>query len=149
MQSRHRGQPFIVNMPAGTVATTQINADRLRWLGTHTRPGDFFFQADWAGLYLPLSLRHPSFIDVLENRNLTRPEYVELTIQELKAKEVKYILWLPRLETPDLNEGPAAYHLSPFKQFLYAHYHHVWTFSNQDEMWERNDFADRRRTSSK
>jgi hypothetical protein len=32
----------------------------------HTRPGDTVFQAAWPGIYLPLHLRNPLFIDVLE-----------------------------------------------------------------------------------
>lgn len=138
VRSRNRAESIIVDTPAGMVATWSASADKLLWIGAHTRPGDLFFQAGWTGLYLPLALRSPAFFDLLENRDTTPPEYVELTIQQLDAEQVRYILWSPSLNAPNRIAGPRGYHLQPFIQFLDRRYHRVRTFSDLDQVWERN-----------
>jgi 4-amino-4-deoxy-L-arabinose transferase-like glycosyltransferase len=138
VRSRYREQSVIVDTPAGVVATRTSTADKLLWIGARTRPGELFFQAGWSGLYLPLSLRNPAFFDMLENRDTTPPEYVQLTVRQLDDQNVQYILSSPSLEVPNPIDGPAAYHLAPFIQFLHQRYHRVWTFSDLDQVWERN-----------
>jgi len=135
--SRHHQQNALAQLPAGTVGTTPLNAEKLLWLRDHTMPGESFFQAGWPGVYLPLDLHNPVFLDVLETGDQTRPEYVALTIQQLQSKRVQYILWSPRLDSTDIYQGPATYHLAPFRAFLGDHYQRVWTFPDQDEIWER------------
>jgi hypothetical protein len=101
--SRHRHQGTILRLPAGETAVVPASAEKLEWLAQHTRPGEEFFQAAWPGLYLPLQLRNPVFLDTLEWGNQTRPEYVDRSIRQLEAKQVRYILWSPHLNYP----GPA------------------------------------------
>ena len=120
------------------VATTSASAEKLNWLRDHTKPGDFFFQAGWPGLYLPLDLHNPVYLDALELGDQTRPEYVELSIRQLSGSRVQYVLWSPRLNSPDPYYGAEQYHLAPFRDYLNNHYHLVSSFSDQDEIWERN-----------
>jgi hypothetical protein len=126
-----------VELPAGRAATTPQAHEKLQWLMQNTKPGEPFFQAGWPGLYLPLRSNNPVFLDVLETGDQTRPQHVELTMQHLEAKQVRYILWSPRLDSEDLFQPPGAYHLSAFREFLQLHYRRAWAFSDQDEMWVR------------
>jgi hypothetical protein len=135
--SRHHQASLTIELPAGKVAITPQTYEKLAWLTQHTQPGQDFFQAAWPGLYLPLGLRNPVYLDVLETGDQTRPQYVDLTISQLNAKQVRYILWSPRLDAPDSFNPPEAYHLTPFRQYLHNQYRRVWTFSDQDEIWER------------
>jgi len=133
---QHRG--FVtMELPAGRAATTPQAHEKLQWLMQNTKPGEPFFQAGWPGLYLPLRSNNPVFLDVLETGDQTRPQHIELTMQHLEAKQVRYILWSPRLDSEDLFQPPGAYHLSAFREFLQLHYRRAWAFSDQDEMWVR------------
>jgi hypothetical protein len=135
---RHHHESVTVQLPAGRAAVSPKTYEKIEWLMQHAAPGQPFFQAGWPGLYLPLSVNNPVYLDVLETGDLTRPEYLELSIRQLEARRVKYILWSPRLDTPDHFRPPEAYHLAAFREFLHLHYQRVWTFSDQDEIWERN-----------
>jgi hypothetical protein len=53
---RRHYQRVIVQTPAGSTVTSEAMAEKLNWIGLHTRPGDFFFQASWSGVYFPLQL---------------------------------------------------------------------------------------------
>ena len=116
-------RPVVLDLPGGRIAAAALEGEELAWIARHTTAGDFFFQASYQSLYLPLDLRNPAF-DFLDR--YTSPEFVELDIRQLEAKRVHYILWSPR----DLPRYPR------FEQFLADRYHRVWEFSNQDEIWE-------------
>jgi hypothetical protein len=133
---QHRGF-MTMELPAGRAATTPQAHEKLQWLTQNTKPGEPFFQAGWPGLYLPLGSNNPVFLDVLETGELTRPQYIELAMRQLEAKQVRYILWSPRLDSPDPFQSPEAYHLAAFREFLQLHYRRAWTFTDQDEMWVR------------
>jgi hypothetical protein len=47
-------------------------------------------------------------------------------------------LWSPRLNFPDSFYGPEQYHLGQFRDYLHSRYHRVWSFSDRDEIWQRN-----------
>jgi hypothetical protein len=132
----HRG--FVtMDLPAGRAAVAPQAREKVEWLMQNTKPGELFFQAGWPGLYLPLGLHNPVYLDVLETGDQTRPQYVDLSIRQLQAKQVRYILWSPRLDSLDSFRPPEAYHLTAFREFLHSRYQRVRTFSDQDEIWER------------
>jgi hypothetical protein len=133
--SRHHKQSVIVHLPGGTVATIPAKAEKLEWLVQRTRPNDFFFQSGWPGLYLPLQLRNPIFIDDLDPRGVTPSEYVDSGMRQLEAKAVRYILWSPRLDSPSLNKVDN--HLTKFHEYLETHYKQVHSFPDADQLWER------------
>jgi Dolichyl-phosphate-mannose-protein mannosyltransferase len=120
---RNAVRAVVMGLPGGTTAATALQREELTWIARHTTAGDFFFQASYQSLFLPLDLRNPAF-DFLDR--YTSPEFVELDIRQLEAKRVHYILWSPR----DRPRYPR------FEQFLADRYHQVWEFSNQDEIWE-------------
>jgi hypothetical protein len=127
---RHADQSAVESLPAGTVATLPQKAEKLGWLARHTQPGQLLFEANWVEVYVPLALRNPAFTDQLESGHYTRPEFVDQSIRQLRAKRVQYVLWTPRLESP-------LYHFGDFRQFLADHYRRVVTFTDGDEVWER------------
>jgi len=45
-----------VETPSGSAVTFDAMAEKLNWIGQHTRPEDFFFQAPWPGVYLPMQV---------------------------------------------------------------------------------------------
>jgi hypothetical protein len=139
IRSRHLSASALLELPAGHVALRLQVFEKLNWLADRTEPGDFFFQAAWNSFYLPMKLRNPVFLDLLETSALTDPPYVDLTIQQLETKPVRYILWPPRLNFPDPSYGgEQEYHLGPFRDYLRSHYHLVHSFPDNDEIWERN-----------
>ncbi len=81
-------------------------------------------------LYLPLALRNPVFTDMLEGGHQSRPEFIDLSIQQLANQRVQYIIWAPRLESP-------AYPYAKFHDFLTDRYQPILTFPDQDQVWER------------
>jgi hypothetical protein len=128
--SRHTQAPIITELPGGRAALTPGQAEQLTWLAVHTRPGQFLFQAGWPGVYLPLSVRNPLFLDKLQSDRRNRLGYLQLSTRQLQAKQVQYILW-----SHDLNARASDW--AVFYDFLQKHYRRVWTFSDQDEVWER------------
>ncbi|MGE0405128.1 MAG: hypothetical protein AB7O65_02435, partial [Candidatus Korobacteraceae bacterium] len=87
--ARVRRDYEVIDLPAGRAAVLPQAQEKLQWLAQHIAPGDFFFQAGWPGLYLPLRLRNPAFLDVVETTGVTPPEYVTRAVQELEAKNIR------------------------------------------------------------
>jgi hypothetical protein len=128
--SRHLQHSVIEDLPAGRIATAPSTGEKLAWLARHTTPGEFVFEARWVDVYLPLALRNPVYIDMLEGGHKSRPDFVDLSIQQLDTERVRYIIWSPRLESP-------AYPFATFREFLADRYQRVLTFPDQDEVWQR------------
>ena len=137
MWARHHDGYVAVEMPAGRAAAAPQTHEKVKWLMQNTKPGEVFFQAQWPGLYLPLGVTNPVYLDALERDYPTRSQYIELSIRQLYEKRVQRILWSPRLDHPDISQPLETYYLNGFREFLHRHYQHAWTFSDQDEMWER------------
>jgi len=137
--SRQRPPHRIALLPAGKAVVSAESDEKFCWFMQHTRPGDLFFQAQWINLYptLTLELRSPAFVDDLRPSEATRPEYVALTVRQVEQQQVKYILWSPRLVSPDEPHRYGQDHLGPFRAFLTSHYRRVQVFSDRDEIWER------------
>jgi hypothetical protein len=128
----------VADLPAGRVAVPAKDCEEFVWLAQHTSPGDYFFQTSWLNFYPPLELRSPVFVDGLWPIELTRPEQVALTIQQLEQRPVKYILWPTRWSSHMADPSrPWTNHLGPFREYLTSHYALVRVFANQDEIWER------------
>ena len=137
-RSRQHRSLAIADLPAGRVVLSLEELEEFSWLQQHTKPGDPFLQSSWLNLYPPLELHSPVFVDGLWPSDLTRPEYVALTVQQIEQTRLKYILWIPRLSTPEASTPPSQDHLGPFRAYLTSYYSRVHVFSNQDEVWERN-----------
>ena len=137
IRTRHQTESVVVKMPAGTASMSDLNARKFEWIEEHTRPDDYFFQAPWPGVYLPLHLRNPMFAEGFRRDDLARPEFVTQAIRQLDDRQVQYVLWSPRLDLPEPLENPSSYHLAPFRDFLHRRYQKVRTFPDGDEIWQR------------
>jgi hypothetical protein len=133
---RYRHNSHVLQLPAGTTALSKQKFEKFSWLASHTTPGDDFFQASWLNLYPPLELRNPAFVDDLTPDGVTRPEFLELSIRQLRSKRVKYILITPWLSSPADPTRPWEYHLQAFEDYVHGHYSFVCRFSDQDEVWQ-------------
>lgn len=125
--SLHVHNSAVVDLPAGRVAAPPPAAQKLAWLAGHTQPGQFMLQAGWPGMYLPLGLRNPVYLDVIPGcSSPIRRGYVESSIRQLEAKRVQYIVWSPGYSSPP-----------QFHEFLVERYRLTRRFSDLDEIWER------------
>jgi len=120
----------------GKVAASPDTYEKLRWVNDHTAAEEFFFQAPWPGMYLPLELRNPVFLDTASTFEETRPDYIERAVQQLEARRVRYILWSPSLDGPNPLR-PNIYQLEPLRSYLYSTYRRVHVFPDREEIWER------------
>jgi hypothetical protein len=125
-----------VRLPGGDVVVTPQAYEKLHWIMLHTTPGQFFFQADGAGMYLPLRLRNPSWLDGIAPGEEMRPEDITGVIQQLEGKRVQFVLWRPRLDSTE----PSKDHLTPLRTYLHSKYTRFHVFADGDTVWERNEF---------
>jgi hypothetical protein len=124
--SKHRIYTAVAELPAGRIATTPLAAEKLGWLAAHTKPGEFMFQAEWPGMYLPLDLHNPVYLDAIAASSVA---YVPWSIRQLEEKHVEFIV-----------ESPA-YSQPAFRAFLMNRYRLIWRFSDRDEVWQRKTAA--------
>lgn len=130
---RHADLAVIGELPAGRVAMAPLDAERLTWLAARTRPGQFILQVGWPGVYLPLALRNPLFLEDANTTGGSHLGFEQLSIRQLEAKPVQYVLWSSYVD-PDVPLGA-------FRAFLENHYRKVWTFSDRAEVWGREPQA--------
>lgn len=122
-------------LPGGQCATSVAEYERLTWLSQHSVPGDFLFEAGWPGVYIPLDLRNPVFLDTAAT--MLNPEWAKRVVQQLDAREVRYVLWTARFNYPIDPRRPWTEHIAPLRSYLHANYQLVHTFPDGEEAWER------------
>ncbi len=135
--SKFRRQYVVTDLPAGRAAISAVTHEKFLWIVQRTRPGEFFFEALQPTTYFPLGLRSPVFAEGMTELPQTRPEFVERAIRELDSKPTRYVLWSHYLDDPGTSYE-AVDRLSPFRAYLNDHYRRVHVFSDEDEIWERN-----------
>ena len=125
-------------LPGGRFATTPKAFEKLRWLATHTQRGEFFLQAGWPGVYIPLQVRSPLYMPTLTRFDGVLDEDIEPAIQQMKARRVRYVLW-----TSTLDEGCAfnscTDQLSIFRTYLTSSYRRIRGFDDGDVLWQKID----------
>ena len=134
-------RPLSVHLPGGEVATNPQAYEKLHWVMLHTKPGQFFFQADWPGMYLPLRLRNPVFLDIVLPEEGSRPEDITSAIQQLERKRVEYVLWAARLDAVDEMLAPRKDHVAPLRAYLHTKYTSVHVFPDGEAVLQRNEFT--------
>jgi hypothetical protein len=138
-RANHLVHSQVAEMPGGMVATTPQSYEKLQWILLHSRPREYFFQAPWPGMYLPLHLRNPLFIDQVLPGMGNHPEEITLAISQLEEKRVPYVLWAPRLDSAEGRAVHAQDNVEPLREYLHAQYSRVMVFPDGDEIWQRND----------
>jgi hypothetical protein len=123
-------------LPGGRFAATPEAYGKLRTLAQHTQPGDFFLQAGWPGVYLPLKVQNPLYLPTLSRWDPGYDKDMESAIRQLEAKQVHYVLW-----THHLDEGcefsACKDDLSPVRAYLTASFRPAHVFSDGDVLWQR------------
>ena len=135
--ARHRQDYRVADLPAGKALLPGPKYEVYDWIIRHTSPGDLFLQTAEPAVYLPLDLRSPVYVDGLTTDELTRPEWIGLTVRQVQDRKVKYILASPWLYMHVDPSRPWEDHLGPFRAYLRSHYTRVHVFSDQEEIWER------------
>jgi hypothetical protein len=135
--SIHAANSVEARLPGGILATTPEYYEKLQWIAERTHPGEFFLQAGWPGVYLPLQLRNPLYIASLTRFDISRTEDIALSIQQLKSKPVRYILWTPLLDRDCLPGLTCVDTISPIRDFIHVSYKWVHTFPDGETMWQR------------
>ncbi|MBO0910553.1 MAG: hypothetical protein J2P13_02070 [Acidobacteria bacterium] len=128
------------DLPAGWCAMDHPRYDEFSWLMQHTKAGDFLFDANWPGLYVPLHLRNPVFLDTASS--MLNPLWANKAVQQLNAKRVRYVIWEPRLNYPVDPRHDWTSHIVPLRNYLRASYQRTKVFPNGEELWERKEFSD-------
>src|SRR5579859_159151 len=126
----------IINLPAGKSAVAGNKFEKLEWGLTHTHVGDFFFEAPWPGMYIPLGVRNPVFLDTAST--MLNPPWVEQAVQQLETKHVRYVMWAARLDYPVDANRPRSANIVPLRTYLHTRYRLAKAFQDGDEVWERN-----------
>ncbi len=130
---------YVLDLPAGRTAFPSAEQrERYAWLAANTRASDFFFDgATLPRVYFPLDLRNPAGVPFLTTTEYTRPEQVQDVIDSLGREQVKLVVWSIYMDVPEdlFDRGD---HLGPLRAYLRHHYHIVKTFSDGDQVWEKN-----------
>jgi hypothetical protein len=130
-------QSVIVSLPGGRVATTPEMYERVNWVREHTRPGDFFLQAGWPGMYLPLQLRSAVSVATVLPDDSGGSGTIDHAVADLDEKQVQLVLWTPELDTISKQDAPSRDHIAPLRRYLDERYRVVKVFSNGDVAWQR------------
>jgi hypothetical protein len=137
--SRRVHQSLTIALPGGTVATGPEAYAKLLWFSERTKPGDYFFQAAWPGMYLPLSLRDPSYLETVARADGPAPSDVKRVPLELEAKQVQFVLWSTSLDFSNNQPLPADSYLPLIHDYLLRCYSPEHVFADGDEVWKRKD----------
>ncbi|WP_035348176.1 hypothetical protein [Edaphobacter aggregans] len=130
----HRSQSLRASLPGGATALAPQAYEKLQWIMQHTTPGEFFFQAGWPGMYLPLQLRNPLY---LNTAYAARPQDAEQAVQQLRAARVPFILWTEHLDSKCDPGRPCNDGIAPIRDYLHRSYVRVRTFPDGDTLWQR------------
>jgi hypothetical protein len=131
---QHR-EYITAELPAGRSAIEPSDFEELSWAIEHTRPGELLFEASWPGMYIPLGVRNPVFLDTAST--MFNPQWVERAVQQLEAKQVHYVVWAERLDYPVDPHRPTTANIVPLRAYLHTRYRLAKRFQNGDEVWER------------
>ena len=134
--SRSAHQRVVAALPGGTVATYPETYLKLHWLTGRTKPGEFLFQAAWPGVYLPLQLRNPSYLETVAPFDGPPPGAVANVPSELESHHVQYVIWSTSLDaalsTPDDD-------LAMLRHYLNDCYERVQVFADGDAVWQHDE----------
>lgn len=107
--------------PSGPIALIYpAEASWYRWLGKHTRPGDYVFDTHSTGIYFRFRLRNPTALPYIWNCDITRPEQVRQVVEDLERHKVGLVVWDSSLDAESCS--PSADHLSELREYLSKNY---------------------------
>ena len=125
--------------PQGKLAFTDQTAyQECTWIQRHTRPSEYFYQANSSDSYFILNLRNPTPLPYILNSGYTTVEQVAEIIRGLEQHPVRHIFWAPDdpNKLPEW-EDPSDDHLGPLQNYIHSHYQRVEVFADSTEVWEK------------
>jgi hypothetical protein len=126
-----------LSLPTGrTVFFEPVLYEKCKWLSERTRPNDYFFGDHM--ISFALRLQSVGRVPFLRPTDYTRPEEVQDAIQELERFQVGFVSWYSGLNHKANPAGDKGDHLGPIRAYLNTRYHVAQTFSNGDQIWERD-----------
>jgi hypothetical protein len=127
-----------LDLPTGRTAFYDpLLYEKCKWVSERTHPFDYFFGDHLVAF--TLELRNAGRVPFLRPTDYTRPEEVADAIQGIEKFHVRFVSWYIGLDREkDAARHPEGNHLAPIRQYLREHYHLAQTFSNGDQIWERN-----------
>jgi hypothetical protein len=127
-----------LDLPTGRTAFYDpLLYEKCKWMSERTHPFDYFFGDHL--LAFTLQLRNAGRVPFLRPTDYTRPEEVADAIQGLEKFHVRFVSWYSGLDSEkNASHPPESNHLAPIRLYLREHYHVAQTFSNGDQIWERN-----------
>ncbi len=127
-----------LDLPTGLTAFYDpLLYEKCKWMSQQTEPLDYFFGDHL--LAFTLRLRSVGRVPFLRPTDYTRPEEVTDAIQGIDRFHVRFVSWYIGLDREkDAARHPEGNHLAPIRLYLQQHYHIAQTFTNGDQIWERN-----------
>jgi hypothetical protein len=127
-----------LDLPTGRTAFYDpLLYEKCKWMSERTHPFDYFFGDHLVAF--TLQLRNAGRVPFLRPTDYTRPEEVADAIQGIEKFHVRFVSWYVGLDDEkDAARHPEGNHLAPIRLYLREHYHVAQTFSNGDQIWERN-----------
>jgi hypothetical protein len=127
-----------LDLPIGRVAIPpKANYyDIYRWMGTHSKPGQWYFGLP--PLTLALELRNPTPMSEISPGEYTRPEQVASIVQGIEKARVPVIVLRSGMYASSV-QSHLPDHLQLFRNDLYLHYRETMNFPSGDQIWQRID----------
>ena len=123
-------------MAGGRFATTPETYEKLQWLAQRIRPREYFLEAGWPGLYLPLKAQSPIYMQTLAEWDCVTEKDIEPAIKQVDARQTRYVLWTSTLDR-QCEFATCNDYLTQFRQYLTTDFQLVQTFADGDTVWER------------
>jgi hypothetical protein len=133
--SAHRTASLRDDLPGGMAAINPQAYQKFHEIMSRTSPGDLFFQAGWPGMYLPLQLRNPLYLDIAY---AIRPEEAERVVQQLHTSTIPLILWSAHLDDPCVSNRPCDEGTAILRDYVHRSYVRIHVFPDGDTLWQSN-----------
>ena len=135
MQMRSK---MFLNLPTGRTAFLDpAFYDECRWLLDRKSSQDTLFGNHL--LSFALRMNGVGRVPFVTPTEYTRPEEVQDGIEALEKFQVRFVSWYAGIDTSkDAARHPEGDHLGAMRIYLHRHYRLARTFSNGDQIWERN-----------
>jgi hypothetical protein len=126
-----------LDIPTGRTAFFDpLLYEKCKWMAQRSHPSDYFFGDHL--IAFALRLRNVARVPFLRPTDYTRPEEVADAMQKLERFQVRFVSWYIGLDREkDAALHPEGNHLAPIRAYLHEHYHLAKTFTNGDQIWER------------
>ncbi len=132
----------VLTLPTGRTAFfDRYTVPEFAWLAAHTHPGDSLFNSSSLSLYL--SLRNPTGLEYITQREFTRPEWADAALAAMQRDPPHFVV----MQSPSITVSDSGDHSGAIRQFVRDNYDCVAAFPQnqgmlyQEGIWELRDAA--------